>query len=107
MVAGGGHTTEAPKNSPAQVRCKESVHVVLTVAARNGLLEVKAADIQNQSARLTAPASENAQTRLGPEFGSDDSENAAIVARASCTLKGTGALFGNHLAGCHHELGCA
>jgi hypothetical protein len=55
MVA-GGHTTEAPATlTYASVVSRESVRMVLTMAALNDL-EVKAADIQN--AYLTAPVSE-------------------------------------------------
>ena len=55
MVA-GGHTAEAPKTlTYASVMSRESVRIVLTMAALNDL-EVKAADIQN--AYLTTPVSE-------------------------------------------------
>ena len=57
MVA-GDHTTEAPKTLIyASVVSRESVRIVLTMAALNDL-EVKVADIQN--VYLTAPVSEKA-----------------------------------------------
>ncbi len=63
MVA-GGHTTEAPKTlTYASAVSRESVRIVLTMAALNDL-EVMAADIQN--AYFTAPVSERTWTRLGP-----------------------------------------
>ena len=101
MVA-GGHTTEAPKTlTYASVVSRESVRIVLTMAALNDL-EVKAADIQN--AYLTAPVSEKIWTRLGPEFGSDSGKTAIIV-RALYGLKSAGASFRNHLADYLRELG--
>ena len=101
MVA-GGHMTEAPKTlTYASVVSRESVRIILTMAALNDL-EVKAADIQN--AYLTAPVSEKIWTRLGREFGSDAGKKATIV-RALHGLKSAGASFRNHLADYMRELG--
>jgi hypothetical protein len=76
MVA-GGHTTEAPETlTCARAASRESVRIVLTMAALNDL-EVKAADIQH--AHLTAPVSEKMWTRLGREFGSDSGKIAVVV----------------------------
>jgi hypothetical protein len=101
MVA-GGHTTEAPKTlTYASVVSRESVRIVLTMAALNDL-EVKAADIQN--AYLTAPVSEKIWTRLGPEFG-EDAGKVALIVRALYGLKSAGASFRNHLADYMRELG--
>jgi hypothetical protein len=101
MVA-GGHMTEAPKTlTYASVVSRESVCIVLTMAALNDL-EVKAADIQN--AYLTAPVSEKIWTRLGPKFGSDAGKTAIIV-HALYGLKSAGPSFRNHLADYMRELG--
>ncbi len=101
MVA-GGHTTEAPKTlTYASVVSRESVRIVLTMAALNDL-KVKAADIRN--AYLTAPVSERIWTRLGREFGSDYGK-VAIIVRALYGLKSAGASFRNHLADYMRELG--
>jgi hypothetical protein len=101
MVA-GGHTMEAPKTlTCASVASRESVRIVLTMAALNNL-EVKAADVRN--ACLSAPVSEKIWTRLGREFGSDCGK-VAIVVRALCGLKSAGASFRNHLADHMRELG--
>jgi hypothetical protein len=101
MVA-GGHTTKAPATlTYASVVSRESVRIVLTMAALNDL-EVKAADIQN--AYLTAPVLEKIWTRLGPEFG-PDAGKVTIIVRALYGLKSTGALFRNHLADYMRELG--
>jgi hypothetical protein len=101
MVA-GGHTTEAPQTlTYASVVSRESVRIVLTMAALNDL-EVKAADIQN--AYRTAPVSKRIWTRLGPEFGSDVGK-VAIIVRALSGLKSAGASFRNHLADYMRELG--
>jgi hypothetical protein len=97
MVA-GGHTTEAPKTlTYASAVSRESVRIVLTMAALNDL-EVKAADIQN--AYLTAPVSERTWTRLGPEFGSDRGK-VAIIVRAFYGLKSAGASFRKPPRGLH------
>jgi hypothetical protein len=69
MMLAGGHTTEALESlTRASFVSRESVRVVLTMAALNNL-EVKAADVRN--AWLTAPVSEKkaAWTRFGCEFG--------------------------------------
>jgi hypothetical protein len=101
MVA-GGHMTEAPATlTYASAVSRESVRIILTMAALNDL-EVKAADIQN--AYLTAPVTEKIWTKLGPEFGTDAGKLAVIV-RALYGLKSASASFRNHLAGYMRELG--
>ena len=61
MVA-GGYTTDTPATlTYASVVSRESIRIILTMAALNDL-EVKAADIQN--AYLTAPVSEKIWTVL-------------------------------------------
>jgi hypothetical protein len=101
MVA-GGHMMEAPATlTYASVVSRESVRLILTLAALNGL-QVKAGDIQN--AYLTAPVTEKIWTRLGKEFGKDCGKKAIIV-RALYRLKSADASFRNHLAGCMREMG--
>jgi hypothetical protein len=76
MVA-GGHMTEAPATlTYASVVSRESVRILLTIAALNNL-QVKAGDIQN--AYLTAPVTERIWTRLGNEFGTDCGKEAVII----------------------------
>ena len=61
--------TEAPKTlTYASIISRETVRIVLTTAALNGL-EVKTADVQN--AFLAVPCPESIHTTLGPEFGED------------------------------------
>ena len=95
MVA-GGHRTEAPKMlTYASVVSRESIQIILTMAALNDLEVQAAADIQN--AYITAPVSEKIWTRLGPEFGSG-SDKTAIIVHALYGLKSAGASFRKHLA---------
>jgi hypothetical protein len=94
MVA-GGHMTEAPATlTYASVVSRESVQIMLTIAALNDL-QVKAGDTQN--AYLMAPVTEKIWTRLGKEVGTDCGKKAVIV-RALYGLKSAGASFRNHLA---------
>jgi hypothetical protein len=89
MVA-GGHMTEAPATlTYASVVSRESVRIMLPIAALNDL-QVKAGDFQN--AYLTAPVTEKIWTRLGREFGTDCGKKAVIV-RALYGLKSAGASF--------------
>ena len=61
-----GHMTEAPAvTTYASVVSRETVRIVLTIAALNDL-EVKASDVQN--AYLTGPCAEKIYTRLGREL---------------------------------------
>jgi len=62
----GAHMIDAPAVlTYSSVVSRESVRIVLTLAAPNDL-ELKASDIQN--AYLTAPCEEVIWTILGPEF---------------------------------------
>jgi hypothetical protein len=85
----------------ASVVSRESVRIVLTLAALNDL-DVMMGDIEN--AYLTAPITEKAWTVLGPEFGEDAGKRALIVS-AMFGLKSAGYVFGNHLASCMDHLG--
>jgi hypothetical protein len=92
----GGHMTKPPSSMTyASVVSRESVRIILTLAALNGL-EVLSSDIQN--AYLTAPTKEKIWTTCGPEFGGEDSGKRAIVVRALYGLRSSGAAFRNHLA---------
>jgi hypothetical protein len=95
MVA-GGHMTEAHAMlTYASVVSRESVRIILSMAALNDL-NVKAAGIQN--AYLTTPVlSKKIWTRLGHEFGSS-ADKKAIIVHALCSLKSASASFRNHLA---------
>lgn len=65
----GGHATEVPSTlTYASVVSRDSVRIVLTIAALNDL-KVAACDIQN--AYLTADCREKIWTRAGPESGSE------------------------------------
>lgn len=65
-----GHKTEPPAAvTYSTVVSRDSVRIILTLAALNGL-EVLGADIQN--AFLTAPNLEKCYLRAGPEFGPDE-----------------------------------
>mmetsp|Transcript_2969 Transcript_2969/g.4278 ORF Transcript_2969/g.4278 Transcript_2969/m.4278 type:complete len:93 (+) Transcript_2969:2448-2726(+) len=68
LVAGGHMLETPPILTYSGVVSRETVRIVLTMAALNDL-EVKASDMQN--AFLTSPISELVHTVLGPEFGPD------------------------------------
>ena len=98
----GGHMTEAPKTlTYASVISRETVRIMLAIAALNDL-EVKMADVQNDF--LTALCSESIHMTLGSDFGEDQGKTAVIV-RALYGLTSAGANFRNHLADCMCHLG--
>jgi hypothetical protein len=98
----GGYTTDAPHvMTYASVVSRESVRIVITLAARNDV-DVMMGDIEN--AYLTAPITEKFWTVRGPEFG-DDAGKRALIVRALYGLKSAGAVFRNHLASCMDHLG--
>ena len=99
----GGHMTKPPSSvTYASVVSRESVRIILTLAALNGL-EVLSSDIQN--AYLTAPTKEKIWTTCGAEFGGEDSGKRAVIVRALYGLRGSGAAFRNHLAKLMTDLG--
>jgi hypothetical protein len=101
----GGHTTDTPHAMTyASVVWRESVIIVLTLAALNDVnaLNVKMYDIGN--AYLTAPITEKIWNVIGPEFG-DDAGKRALIVRAFYGLKSSGAAFRNHLAESMKHLG--
>jgi hypothetical protein len=87
----------------ASVVSRESVRIIPTLAALNGL-NVLSSDIQNTY--LTAPTKEKNWTTCGAEFGGEDSGKRAVIVRALYALvRGPGAAFRNHLAKLMMDLG--
>jgi hypothetical protein len=89
-VAGGHMTKPPPSVTHASVVSRESVRIILILAALNGL-EVLSSDIQN--IYLTAPTKEKIWTTCGTEFGGDDSGKRAVIVRTLYGLRGSGAAF--------------
>jgi hypothetical protein len=99
----GGHMTKPPSSIMyTSVVLRESVRIILTLAALNGL-EVLSSDIQN--AYLTAPTKERIWTTCGAEFGEEDSGKLAVIMRALYGLCGSGTAFRKHLAKLMKDLG--
>ncbi|CAJ1932242.1 unnamed protein product, partial [Cylindrotheca closterium] len=97
-----GHKTEAPAAlTYSTVVARDSVRILLTIAALNGL-DVQCADIQN--AFLTAPNLEKCYMIAGPEFG-DEEGKTFIVRRALYSLKSAAIAFRSHLAETLENLG--
>ena len=97
-----GHMTDTPSTlTYSSVVSRDSVRIVLTIAALNEL-SLMACDIQN--AYLTAECREKIWTRAGPEVGSE-SGSIMIVKKALYGLKGSGAAFRAHLAEKLHDIG--
>lgn len=97
-----GHKTEPPAAvTYSTVVSRDSVRIVLTLAALNGL-KVLGADVQN--AFLTAPNLEKVWMKAGPEFG-DEEGKTFLVVRALYGLKSASASFRAHMAGKLDELG--
>ena len=100
-LVGGGHTTETPSSlTYSSVVSRDSVRILLTVAALNDL-DVLACDIQN--AYLTAKCREKIYTVAGPEFGSEEG-CVMIVEMALYGLKSSGAAFRSKLAKVLYEM---
>jgi hypothetical protein len=101
-MVGGGHQTTTPTSlTYSSVVSRDSVRIILTIAALNDL-NILACDIQN--AYLTAPCREKICITAGPEFGSDHGKT-MIVVRALYGLKSSGASFRTFLADHIYELG--
>jgi len=97
-----GHKTDTPAAlSYASVVARDSVKIVLTLAALNDV-DILACDIQN--AYLTAECREKVWLRAGPEFGSEEGK-IMIVKMALYGLKSSGAAFRSLLAEVLMELG--
>ena len=92
----GGHATEVPETliTYSSVVSRDSVRIVLTIAALNGL-QVMACDIQN--AYLKADCREKIWTVAGPEFGSE-AGTIFLVRKALYGLKSAGAAFRSLMA---------
>ena len=98
-----GHKTESVGYSTyAGVVSRESVRIMLTYAALNGL-DVCAADIRN--AYLQAPSSQKHYVVCGPEFGLENVGKIALIHRALYGGKTAGRDFRNHLRSCMRHLG--
>ena len=94
--------TETPKcMTYSSVVGRQTVRISLTIAALNDL-NLKAGDVMN--AYVTAPCSEQIQTVLGKEFGTDQGKKAIIV-RTIYGLKSSGVAFQAHLADCMRSMG--
>ena len=101
-LVAGGHITDTPKcMTYSSVVRRETVRIALTIATLNNL-QVKVGDVMN--AYVTAPCRENIWTVLGKEFGANQGKKAIIV-RALCGLKSSGAAFHAHLADCMRSIG--
>lgn len=93
-VANGHKTTAPPEIMYSTVVARDSVRIILLIAALNDL-QLKAANIQN--AFLTAPNKEKHYIIAGPEFGVHQGK-CYIVTKALYGLKSTGASFCLYLA---------
>jgi Reverse transcriptase (RNA-dependent DNA polymerase) len=97
----GGHMTKPPASiTYSSVVSRESVRIMLLIAALNDL-EVLSADIQN--AYLHAPCRERIWVRAGPEFGTDEG-SVMLIVRALYGLKSSGAAFRSMLADHLHDM---
>ena len=98
----GGHTTETPSTlTYSSVVSRDSVRIILLVAALNGL-NIMACDIQN--AYLMADCREKIRTIAGPEFGLEKG-TPMVIRKALYGLKSSGAAFRAHLAGTLYDIG--
>ena len=97
-----GHKTDAPASiTHSSVVSRDSVRMLLTIAALNGL-EALGADTQN--AFLTAPTKEKIWIRAGPEFGSEEGK-VMVVTRALHGLKSASASFRSYMASKLDDMG--
>ena len=98
-----GHKHPDPEaSSYAGVVSRESIRILLTYAALNGI-DVLAADIKN--AYLQAPTSEKHYIICGPEFGLENIGKRAQIVRALYGGKLSGRDFWLHLRSCMDFLG--
>ena len=97
-----GHKTPSVAGSTyAGVVSRESVRIMFTYAALNGL-DVFAADILN--AYLQAPSSQKDYVICGTEFGLENVGKVALIHRALYGGKAAGRDFRNHLRACMRHL---
>ena len=86
----GGHKTKSPADlTYSTVISRDSVRIILTTSAMNGL-EVMGADVQNEF--LTSPCKEKIWLIAGPEFGNEQGKQFLAV-RALYSLKSASAAF--------------
>jgi hypothetical protein len=98
----GGHKTSSPTSiTYSSVVSRDSVRIVLLVAALNGL-EMSSCDIKN--AYLTADCREKILIKAGTEFGERQGQW-LMVRKALYGLKSSGAAFRSFLAEHIHDLG--
>jgi len=98
-----GHKHPDPETSSyAGVVSRESIRILLTYAALNGL-DVMAADIRN--AYLQAPTSDKHYIICGEEFGLENVGKRAKIVRALYGGKSSGRDFWVHLRECMEHLG--
>jgi len=95
FVAGGNMAQAPPSITCASVVSRESVRIAFLIAALNDL-DIEAADIGN--AYLNAPPREKIHIKCGPEFGPELEGRCAIIIRALCGLKRSGASWRAFLA---------
>ena len=96
-----GHRTPDPDESTyAGVVSRESIRIMLTHAALNGI-NILAADIRN--AYLQAPSSEKHFIICGLEFGDENVGKRALIVRALYGGKISGADFWHHLRSCMED----
>lgn len=97
-----GHKTDTPASvTYSTVVSRDSVRIILTTAALNGL-EVLGADVQN--AFLTARCREKVWIKAGSEFGADQGKTLLVV-RALYGLKSASASFRAYMAEKLDDLG--
>ena len=102
QFAAGGHTTETPLTlTCSSVVSRDSVRIILLVAALNGL-NIMACDIQN--AYLMADCREKIWTIARPEFRSEKG-TPMVICKALYGLKSSGAAFRAHLAETLYDIG--
>ena len=102
-IVAGGHKSDPPKEAVySSVVTKESVRIILTIAALNDL-DILAADIQN--AYLNAPTKEKVWARAGLEFGASNVGRVIIIIRAWYGLKSSGARWHDHISATLREAG--
>ena len=99
-----GHLTSIPDNisTYAGVVSRESVRIILTYAALNGL-DVWCGDIRN--AYTQAPSSQKDFIYCGPEFGLENVGKVALIKRALYGGKTAGRDYRNHLRECMNHCG--
>jgi hypothetical protein len=93
----GGHQTDSPASiTYSSVVARDSVRIILMIAALNGLDFLNSCDIKN--ANLTADCREKILIKAGPEFGPERQGTWLRVRKALYSLKSSGAAFRAFLA---------